>query len=176
MKKKYVWVCVVILIVLNVFLIGCGIKNDEGFFGVNIINVISLDVSVVLSIYVVQSLVSKRRGYDFMAKMLDSIIEDLGKPELLDHSRNVEAQLLQRYISNRLRYIEKACPKDVKSDMKYIRNEYESIQNFYGDHVDAEIDDAYYKREKTNIVTKVAKVQLALYGFDVSNQNDESST
>lgn len=175
-KQVWIWVCIIALLALNVFLVCCGLKNDDGFFSVSIMNVLSLDVSIVLSVYVVQSLISRRRGYDFMVKMLDSIVEDLGKPELLDHDKNVEAQLLQRYISNRLRYIEKACPKAVNADVKYIRDKYESIQNFYGDHADAKSDDAYYEREKTNIVTKVAKVQLALYGFDVGNERDESST
>mgnify|MGYP006943504670 CR=1 FL=1 len=169
-RQRYVWIGVGGILLLNIVLIYFGIKESERFFSINIMSVLSLDVSVILSVYAVQSLASKRRGFDFVVKMLDVIVEDLGKPELLDHDKNAKAQLLQRYLSNRLKYLEKACPAIVKKDLSYIRESYEGIQNFYGDHASAQNNDPYYEREKTNIITKIAKIQLCLYGFEVYDE------
>lgn len=167
-KWKVILFCIIICIA-DLILVKTGLKtNSKLFNNIDLMGVIGLNVSVVVSVYLVQSLVSKRRRYDFMAKTFDSIIEDLGSSDLLNHKKKNEASLLQRYIANRLLYLSKAIPNNMKSDINYVIQCFERIQTYYGDHSDAPIDDMFYEREKINISTKIAKIQLNLYGFSVS--------
>lgn len=159
----------VLIIGVNVYLWNEGVKNNPQFTNITLMSLLSLDVSVIVSVYLVQNLISKRRRYDFMAKLLDTILADLGKSVLLDHGKHNEASLLQRYISNRLLFISKAVPRSINSEMEYVTQAFDRIQTFYGDHGDAMSNDVYYEREKINISIKVAKIQLVLYGFDISD-------
>jgi hypothetical protein len=167
-NKTYGVIIGIILVLANIFLWKIGSKNNQEFVNITLMGLLSLDASVIVSVYLVQSLISRRRRYDFMAKMFDTILSDLSEINLLDHTKHIEASLLQRHISNRLMYISKVVPGNVKNDMSYIVQAFERIQNYYGDHGEAPSNDVYYEREKVNISIKVAKIQLILYGFEVS--------
>lgn len=156
----------IIIVAANVYLWKTGSKNNPAFINVTLMGLLSLDVSVIVSVYLVQGLISRRRRYDFMAKMFDTILSDLGEKNILNHEKHMEASLSQRHISNRLLYISKVAPTSVKNDMSYVVQAFDRIQTYYGDHGDALPDDVFYEREKVNISTKVAKIQLILYGFN----------
>lgn len=100
-----------------------------------------------------------------MVKVLDKVIMDLTDADLLNHDNNIRAALLQKSIANKLLYVSKACPNDFIADMNYIKNKFEEIQTYYGDHIDVKAEDPFYERVKTDIVDKTVKLQLELHGF-----------
>jgi hypothetical protein len=169
-NKILITIVGIVVCLANIFLWIVGKKNNTEFFNITLMGLLSLDVSIIVSVYLVQSLISKRRRYDFLAKMFDLILSDLGKTNLLDHNNHIESSLLQRYISNRLLYISKVVPGYAKIDIDYIVQAFERIQTYYGDHGEASANDVYYEREKVNISIRIAKIQLILFGFNISDK------
>lgn len=159
------------IFIANIVLWIEGNQNNADFSNVTIMGLLSLDVSIIVSVYLVQCLVSKRRKYDYLNKLLDSIVEDIANPNIVNHDNHIKASLLQRYISNKLLYIFKAVPKKAKEDMEYVKSTFDRIQTYYGDHGNASVDDPFYEREMINICIKVAKVQLVLYGYNICEKN-----
>lgn len=165
MSKKRVWVISLGILMVDVALFGVGLKCSKDFWKITFNGILSLNLTAVLSVFLVQVLAGQRRKYDFLVKLLDSIIKELSDDDLLNRDNHVRASILQKSIANKLLYINQACPTKFRADMEYINNTFEDLQTYYGDHNTTESNDPYYERAKTNISDKIVKLQLELYGL-----------
>lgn len=165
MSKKRVWVISLGILMVDVTLFGVGLKCSKDFWEITFGGILNLNLTAVLSVFLVQVLAGQRRKYDFLVKLLDSIIKELSDDDLLNRDNHVRASILQKSIANKLLYIYQACPTKFRADMEYINSTFEGLQTYYGDHSTTESNDPYYERAKTSISDKIVKLQLELYGF-----------
>lgn len=167
LQKKTVKIIIVVAVLLNIVLFVIGFCYNNNFLELSLGGILSLDLTALVSVLLVQTLTSKRRQYDFLVKILDNIISDLLQPYLADHSSGEKTAMLQKSIANKILYVSKACPKNVSNDIEYIKEKFEQLQTYYGDHGEADPNDLFYGRLKTDIMNKIIKLQLELYGFEM---------
>lgn len=163
--KKIIFL--ITLVGLDVVACVIGFKFNEQFFNIGLMGLITVNVTIVVSFYIVQNLTAERRKNDYIAKTLDDIIKDLSNENLFNHNNNIQAALSQRYISNRLLFVSEVIHKSSKEEIEYIKDAFEKMQTFYGDHINIEPDDPFYEKEKVNILIKINKIQLMLYGNNI---------
>ncbi len=165
MSKKKIWFVLSSIFLIDIVLFIIGLKNSKDFFGITLNGILSLNLTVLVSVFLVQVLVSQRRRYDFLVKLLDNLIKELSDKDLLNSNNHVRASILQKSIANKLLYLSEACPAKLSKDIDYIKNEFDNLRTYYGDHNKTKSDDPYYERVKTNIGDKIVKLQLELHGF-----------
>lgn len=165
MSKKKVWLILSSILVGDVALFVVGLKCSKDFWGITLNGILSLNLTALVSVFLVQVLAGQRRKHDFLVKLLDNLIKDLSDEDLLNRNNHVRASILQKSIANKLLYISQACPVKLGTDIEYINNEFDNLRTYYGDHNSTEADDPYYERVKTNIGDKIVKLQLELHGF-----------
>lgn len=174
-RKKFV--IIIMIILANGFLIYWGMKKTcHPFWSCKIVDILTLDVSILVSFWLVENLTFKRRGNDYLAEQLDIIACDISKDKVIDHSNDKEAVLLQVYIANRLMYLKQACPSVAQKDMNYINDKFNEIRMYYEEHPESKTDDPTYKRLRSNLLIKVSKVKLGLYGFELKNDEEQPIT
>ena len=174
MGKVAMGLVIVLSIITNVVLIVLGVVNNEDFFQISLANILSLDITVFLSVLLVQNLLSKRRKNDFLVKILSEVSADLQDERLFNHGDNITASMLQKSIANRILFLFEACQKEGKETITYIKEHFKQMQTFYGDHGDVDVKDPFYEREKGNILDKIVKLQLELYGFNIKKIDERS--
>ena len=165
MSKKTVWIILLSIFIINIILFIIGLKCSKNFWDITLNGILSLNLTAVVSVFLVQVLAGQRRKYDFLVKLLDSLIKELSDEDLLNRNNHVRASILQKSIANKLLYISQSCPAKFNTDIEYINNEFDNLRTYYGDHNSTETNDPYYERVKTNIGDKIVKLQLELHGF-----------
>ena len=169
MKKG---ILISIAVVINIVLVVIGFLNCEKFFEITLANILSLNVTVFISVILVQTLLSERRKNEFLVKLLNEISTDLQDERVFNHNDNLKASMLQKSIANRIMFVSDACQYTGKKSSTYIKEHFETLQTYYGDHNNTDVHDPFYEREKVNILDKIVKLQLELYDFKVGEQND----
>lgn len=162
------WLAVTIFIVLNVLLFFFGLKNKE-FVDIKLMGILGLDTTIVVSVYIVQSLIDNRRKNEYMVRLLDAVATDLESKDLFCHKVHEVARLKQTYIANRLLHMKNVAPIKVKEDMQYVYDKFEEARTYYDDHLEASSEDKYYERQRNIMLGKISKVQLNLFDFNVKD-------
>lgn len=140
--------------------------RDPDFWSANIVQVLTLVISVFLSFFLVQRFTDKRRKIDCYEEILNNIQETICLNEII-FSNSQEALLLQKSVANKIKHLKDHSFKEVQSDLEYIDNEFTELRQLYSNHQQSsdslqsiELD---LTRHKTNISGKIDKIMLTLY-------------
>lgn len=166
------WVIVLAFVGINIWLFIIG-RNSTGFLNISLMNIIGFDVTIIVSVYLVQSLIDNRRKNEYMVRLLDTVAKDLENSELFCHKVQETAKLKQTYIANRLFHLKNAAPTNVKKDIKYVYDKFEDTRIYFDDHPEALSEDKYYERQRNIILVKISKIQLNLFDFNVKDNVNE---
>lgn len=169
MEKTHRFILWIGLAIANILLFFIGYKS-EGFVNISLMGLLGFDVTIIVSVYLVQSLVDKRRKAEYIVRILDSVAKDFENEYLFSHAEKDKAKTIQTYIENRLYYVNEAAPKRIKNDSEYIYNEFLGAREHFDDHPDERDDDIFYIKKKACILGKIAKIQLTLFDFDVKDK------
>ncbi len=146
----------------------CGFK--EGFFDTSLMGIIGFDITILISVYLVQNLIDKRRRNEYIVKLLDFIVRDFESPDLFSHDEKIKKNVRQAYIENRLYYLKVAVPDNVKEDMNEVFKMFSEAREYFDEHTDTKCDDIFYQKKRALILGKISKIQLGLYGFNIEER------
>ena len=97
MEKRNRFILLAVLAIGNVILFLLGYKN-EGFVNVSLMGMLGFDVTIIVSVYLVQSLVDKRRKAEYIVRILDSVAKDFENEYLFSNEQKDKANIIQTYI------------------------------------------------------------------------------
>jgi len=157
---------VIVLLVLG----GLAIKNfgNENFWEANLIQILTLLLTSILSFYLVQHLTDKRRKVDCIDHILCEIQCSLETDETI-YSDCKEALRKQGTIANRIKLLKEYSFSQIQSEIEYISKEFEETRDLYSNHfqkaegLEPIIDDI--NRHKDNIMLKCDKIRIMLYNL-----------
>lgn len=140
--------------------------QNPDFWNANIVQVLTLVISIFLSFFLVQRFTDRRRKTDCYEEILNYIQETICL-NINIFSNSQEALLLQKSVANKIKHLKDHSFKEVKDDLQYIENEFTELRQLYSNHKqsDAELQSIQHDltRHKTNISDKIDKIMLTLY-------------
>ncbi len=87
MRKLWIGLLVVLFAAMNIVLFVFGSQN-ESFTDVSLANIVTMDITLLLSFFGVQFLIDKRRRVDFIIKKLDYITGAINDNLLFQHQEH----------------------------------------------------------------------------------------
>lgn len=156
---------VIIVVCISVFIAYKNIHN-KNFWDTNIIQILTLMLTSIISFFFVQHLTDKRRKIDCIEHIIVEIQHTISNDELI-FSANKTAISIQVSIGNRLKHLKDNSFCQVQSDIDYVYNEYIELRELYSNHSQnaesLESIQADMQRHIHNISDKCDKIRLALY-------------
>ncbi len=173
LKPLHILIIVVVLVLFIISAISIHYYSAKTFFGINISSVLSIGVTIVFSVVLVQSLTDERKQKD----IIDNIIMEL-KLSLSDNkyyiitSETDKDSLLDsiRVLANNIDYLSNVDSKFInQNDVIYIKNNFDNYQTLIGDHIS---DLGYLSKSKKEleryinlIDSKLTNMRLEIYGM-----------
>ncbi len=173
LKPLHILILIVVFVLFVLSLISIHYNSAKTFFGINISSVLSIGVTIVFSVVLVQSLTDERK----QKEVIDNIIMDL-KLSLTDKKYYIitgetdKDSLLDsiRVLANNIDYLSNVNSKFInQNDVAYIKHIFEEYQNLVGDHI---TDLSYLSKSKKElerkinlIDSKLTNMRLEIYGM-----------
>ena len=163
-KTKDIIFLIIIAIILG-FIVYKNIHNDN-FWDTNIIQLLTLMLTSIISFFFVQHLTDKRRKIDCIEHIIVEIQHTIENDETI-FSFNKTALSMQASIGNRLKHLKEHSFCKVQSDINYVYDEYTELRELYSNHnqnvESLESIKTDMQRHIHNISDKCDKIRLALY-------------
>lgn len=166
MKKTLILPVIIILVSIA----GGGVLwwwNKEDFFKANIMQVVSLTTTIIISVIFVQWLNEKRSKREIIVKIVTDILEKIENDEdTFDRGKHI-ALVKQRTIANKIKYLVSYSEIwEIKDDLKIIEENFERIKEIFSEHYEKEEAENYrmqMENYKYIINDKCNKIIMLLY-------------
>lgn len=144
--------------------------GNNQFWNFNIITLLTLNVTIFFSFYIVQRINSNRRKEDFIIKSINELEDILHSRKIRDteNSNSIKkARLMQRTIATRLEIIKGIAPNCIMNELKKsgdIFNEYKELfDNNYSNKDMMESKEEEFDRIENVLVNIFFEIKVDLY-------------
>ena len=139
--------------------------GEVDFFTANIIDIITILLGTIITIYISESMTDQRRKNDCIEHVITEI-ENLVKDDN-NFSMNKIALINQTSCANRIKYLNDVSFSEIKEDMEFISNNFENIKDIYSNHNSSEegLENVRIDLDKfrAQIIDKCCKIRISLY-------------
>lgn len=135
--------------------------KEEDFFSVNLVQLLTIAISIFIAFYVVQFLTDKRRKVDIIIGILEEIQKDIDTNEIYDNSENVNRKLIS--ITIKAKHLKDYSFSETKESMKTISDHCVEMRTLFDNHRNNfEEIKPDFNRHREIVMNEIDKVKLVL--------------
>lgn len=149
LKRGGIVICIIGFIALGTY----NIVFNKDFFKTPLTTLVSVLVAIILSYYLTQRKVDDRRRKE----KIDQLLYKIQGIVLEDNFIIVQDTdlILHRSVANKIQYLEKNIPNEIRDDVNRLANIFKDYRYFYGEHYK---DDDYMKKSKKDLLNYITKI------------------